>query len=104
MPVNVTKHAVLQYRLRTGRQGQRDYEIIGMLHSVATRGEKVCRKPGNAWELQYQGLYIIAVFEGTSDITVVTCLGTKTYRNWSRKNEIIPRYRARRARSTDSRR
>ncbi len=96
MEVTVTRHAIERYISRSGRRVISENEVVGMLRAAAIRGRKVGRRAGDAWEMEYQGLYIITA---TNDevITVITCLGSTKHRNWSRKKEINPRYRIRKA-------
>ena len=96
MEVKVTKHAVEQYISRSGRHIVSENEAIGMLQAAATRGRKVGRRAGDAWEMEYKGMYIITA-ANEEVITVITCLGSTKHRNWSRKKEINPRYRIRKA-------
>lgn len=96
MEVTITKHAVQRYRDRSGRKVNSENEAIGMLRAAAKYGKRVAYRPGNAFEVSYQGLHIITV-DHESQITVVTCLGSARYRNWSHRKEIVPRYQRRRA-------
>ncbi len=96
MEVKVTRHAVERYISRSGRRVVSENEAVGMLRAAASRGRKIGRRAGDAWEMEYQGLHIIAA-ANEEVITVLTCLGTTKYRNWSRKKEMEPRYRPRKA-------
>jgi len=95
MQIIITYHAINQYRQRMQNQMLSDEEISISLKIACTQGRKICKKPGNGWEIEYQGVYIIALFK-KHRITVVTCLGNTQYRNWSRKQEMYRRYKLRR--------
>lgn len=96
MQVKVTKHAVDQYRRRMQRYSMLESEITGVLRAAAIRGSKIRRCPGNVWEVQFENFVIIASYREDA-ATVITCLGTNEYRNWSKRQEIYPRYQERRA-------
>jgi hypothetical protein len=95
MQVNVTKHAMDQYRRRMQRYSMLESEITGVLRAAAIRGSKIRRCPGDVWEVRFENFVIIASYQEDTAI-VITCLGTNAYRNWNKKREIYPRYCERR--------
>lgn len=97
MEVLITKHAVQRYYERSGRKVNSEKEAVGMLRAAAKYGKRVAQKAGNAFELVYQGLHIVVIHNSDTELTVVTCLGNSKYRNWSHRNEIIPKFKRRRA-------
>ena len=96
MDVKVTRHAIQRYIERSGRRVKSETEVVGMLRAAANRGRIISKRAGDAWEMEYQGLHIITA-ANADVITVLTCLGSARYRNWSRNKEIDPRYRLRKA-------
>lgn len=96
MEVKVTKHAIQRYRERSGRKATDTKEIAAALKATALRGKTVGHKVGGAHEIKYQGLHIIAINKDNV-ITILTCLGNSRYRNWSRRVEIAPKYKIRKA-------
>jgi len=96
MQAFVTVHAKDQYRRRMQRFSLSDNEIIGTLRAAAIRGTKQRKCPGDAWEVKYEN-FVIVVSYHKEQATVITCLGSIEYRGWSRRQEIFPRYRERRA-------
>ena len=96
MQVNVTRHAMDQYRSRMQRYTMSDSEVTGTLKAAAIRGTKERECPGDAWEVKYENFVIIVSYHH-EQATVITCLGSIEYRNWSKRQEIYPRYQERRA-------
>jgi hypothetical protein len=88
---------VQRYRDRSGRKVNSEKEAAGMLRAAALYGKRIANRAGNAYEIKYQGLHIVAVYNGDALITVVTCLGCARYRHWSYKNEVMPKYQRRKA-------
>lgn len=93
MKVKVTEHAVERYRQRTMRVDMADNEVTGNLIAAALRGKQVAKRAGNAWEVEYQKLTVIVIYEKDL-IIVVSCLGDKKYRRWIQRQEK-PRYQKR---------
>lgn len=96
MQVNVTKHAMDQYRRRMQRFSMSDGEVTGTLKAAAIRGNKERKCPGDVWEVKYEN-FVIIVSYSDDQASVITCLGSIEYRSWSKRQEIFPRYRERRA-------
>ena len=96
MQVNVTKHAMDQYRIRMQRYSMPDSEVTGTLKAAAIRGTKERKCPGDAWEVKYENFVIIVSYQN-EQATVITCLGNNAYREWSKRQVVFPRYRVRRA-------
>jgi|SRR5665647_1710710 len=95
MEVNVTEHAKIQYRQRMQRFSLSETEVDGHLKAAALKGNRKRRCPGNAWEVKFENISVIVSYRKEL-ATVITCLGNTEYRNWSKKQEIHPRYRERR--------
>jgi|LSQX01.3.fsa_nt_gb hypothetical protein len=96
MEVKVTKHAIQRYRERSGRKATDTKEIVAALKATALQGKMVGYIIGDAFEIEYQGLHIIAV-QKDNVLTILTCLGSSRYRNWSRRVEITPKHKLRKA-------
>lgn len=94
MSVNVTKHAVNAYRTKMFKWSVTDQDAKRFLETIAKKGLVVGTRPANAFEVRYNGLSIVACIE-KNVIHVITFLGDKRYRQWSKKKEIQPRYQIR---------
>lgn len=81
--IKVTKHAIERYIQRTLIFDVSPTDIQGRLKQAAANGKRVAARKDNAWEVEYNSLILVVRYEENMG-TVITCLGTKKYRNWSR--------------------
>jgi len=95
MNVVVTHHAVKQFKNRVyASQNFNDEEIRKKLELTARRGKTIARRPGDALEKCFQNIHIVTVKQKNA-IVVLTCLGDRQYRYWSKAKELHPRFRKR---------
>jgi hypothetical protein len=90
----VTDHSIEKYRKRTFKWHLSDKQIKMILTNIAKNGTIRARRPGNVWEVVHNGISIVVDIT-PNNIVVITCLGDRKYRNWAKKNEVIPRYAVR---------
>jgi len=85
--VIVTQHAIQRFKQRTHGYDLSHAEVQNRLRQAVTNGKKTIERRDHAWEVAGNGLVLVVIFSNAENIaTVLTCLGTKRYRNWSRKN------------------
>ncbi|WP_157049117.1 hypothetical protein [Syntrophomonas palmitatica] len=87
----VTNHAIKQYKEKFRKYDLTDNEALKALLMIAKRGSVVTTRPGDCWEIRYNGMSVVATLDNDT-ILVITFLGDKNYRHWVRKTEIYPRY------------
>lgn len=83
LEIIVTKHAIERYIERTLSYELNPTDVRNRLKQAAKNGKMVAKRRDNAWEVDYQSLILVVRYEENMG-TVLTCLGTKQYRNWSR--------------------
>lgn len=83
MEIIVTQHAIERYIQRTLNYNLSPADISTKLKQAAANGKLVAERRNNAWEVQYNNLILVVQY-GENKRTVITCLGTKQYRNWCR--------------------
>lgn len=91
MDIIIKNHAIDQYRRKMFSALGED-EIKKILTTIVQRGSYVCKRPGNAFSMKYNGVSVVVIKENNR-LVVITCLGNKKYSNWSQKNEVRPRYK-----------
>ena len=79
----VTKHAIERYIERTISYDLNIKDIQNRLRQAAKSGKRVAKRRDNAWEVEHQSLIVVVQYDDNIG-TVITCLGTKKYRNWCR--------------------
>lgn len=92
--VAVTKHAaerLMDWR-RAGKLSVKDAERF--LARAALEGKRVGKRPGGAYELCWQGLYILVRRDGEGTPVVLTFNGDREWRNWYRKTHVRLKCRA----------
>jgi len=95
MNVAVTHHAVEQFKNRVyASRNFKDEEIRKKLELTARRGKTIARRPGNALEKCFENIHVVTMKQGNT-VVVLTCLGDRQYRYWSRAKELCPRFRKR---------
>lgn len=89
MEIIVTAHAAARYRERVFDYISSDETIARILKNVVQKGDQLSVKPssrGLCVEIRYRGISVVAVQE-QKRVTIITCLGDKTYRSWVKKND-----------------
>ncbi len=84
----VTKHAVERYIERTISYDLNITDIQNRLKQAAISGKRVAKRRDNAWEVEHHNLILVAKYD-EDVVTVITCLGTKQYRNWCRLHNRV---------------
>lgn len=88
MEVIITNHSIKRYRERTQAYGQTDDVIEDRLRQAVLRGRKIKERRGDAWEVYGDGIYLIVHYK-TDQAKIITCLGSKEYRKWSRRHARV---------------
>ncbi len=81
----VSDHAVERFKQRCFKcSNWPEEKIRKRLETIAQKGEVIRKCPGNAREVMFENM-IIRTAISNGRVIVVTCLGSKAYRNWYRK-------------------
>ncbi|CFX46787.1 Uncharacterized [Syntrophomonas zehnderi OL-4] len=89
MNIVVTKHAIKRYRQRMFDYYTPNENIVKLLQNIVRYGKKVYFRPssrGYCFEVTHKGISVVVIYE-TKGVTIITCLGDKTYRNWVKNKE-----------------
>lgn len=84
----VTQHAIDRYITRTQSYGQSLTDIQKRLEKAVIFGRKIAERRGDAWEVYGDGIYLIVHYK-TDQAKIITCLGSKEYRKWSRRHARV---------------
>jgi hypothetical protein len=97
MNIRISHHAIEQFPKRVfSKADYNSTQIMDFLTKASLKGHYCTRRPGGTWDVRYDGVSI-AVAKTSDKITVITVLGDRQYRNWTKVKEIRPRYAKRTA-------
>ncbi len=83
--IKVSDHAVERFKQRCFKcYNWPEEKIRQRLETIARKGKVIKKCPGNAFEVMFENM-IIRTAVNNDKVVVITCLGSKSYRNWYRK-------------------
>jgi len=82
MNIIIRYHAIERFRERVFyAQKWSDEQIKERIRLIVKKGVFIKRKPGDAKEIRFEGIYLTIAQKGNTTI-VITCNGDSAYRRW----------------------